>query len=56
VEVHCVLIEYENEKDKRAHYLVQIIDYYDPYDQWHESVLDRWEIFTYPTLATMIGL
>ena len=26
VKVHCVVIEYENEKAKLAHYLVQLID------------------------------
>ena len=33
VEVHCALIKYENEKAKLAHYLVQIVDYDEPYDQ-----------------------
>ena len=33
LEVHCALIKYENGKVKPAHYLVQIIDYNNPYDQ-----------------------
>ena len=30
LEVHCALIEYENEKTKPAYYLIQIVDYDDP--------------------------
>jgi len=33
VEADCVLIEYENEKAKPAHYLIQIVDFDDPNDQ-----------------------
>jgi len=33
LEVYSTLIEYENEKAKPAHYLIQIIDYEDLYDQ-----------------------
>ena len=36
LEVHCALIEYKNGKAKPTHYLVQIIDYDDPYDQRQE--------------------
>ena len=33
VEVHCVIIEYENEKAKLAHYRIQLVDLDDPKDQ-----------------------
>ena len=33
LKVHCALIEYENGKGKPAYYLIQIVDYDDPYDQ-----------------------
>ena len=33
VEVRCTLIEYENEKAKLAHYLIQIVDFDDPEDR-----------------------
>jgi len=33
LEVHCALIQYENGRAKLGHYLVQIIDYDNPYDQ-----------------------
>ena len=36
VEVHCVVIEYENGKVKPAHYLIQIVDLNDPNDQQQE--------------------
>jgi len=36
LEVHYILIEYENGRAKASHYLVQIIDYDDLYDQWQE--------------------
>jgi len=32
-EVHCALNEYENGKAKTAHYLVQIVNFYNPNDQ-----------------------
>ena len=30
--IHCVVIEYENEKVKLAHYLVQLVDLGNPND------------------------
>ena len=36
VEMHCAIIEYENVKGKPAHYLIQIVDLYDPNDQQYE--------------------
>ena len=33
IEVHCIVIEYENEKAKPTHYLIQLIDLKDPHDQ-----------------------
>ena len=41
VEVHCALVEYENGKAKPAHYLIQIVDYSDPYHQRQEWFLDQ---------------
>ena len=40
LEVYSVLIEYENRKVKPVHYLIQIVDYGDPYYQWQEWILD----------------
>jgi len=37
VEVHCAIIEYENEKAKRGHYFVQLVDLDDPNDQWQND-------------------
>jgi len=31
--IRCLMIEYENEKAKPAHYLAQIVDYNDLYGQ-----------------------
>jgi len=36
VEVHCIVLEYENEKAKVVHYLVQLVDLDDPNDQQQE--------------------
>ena len=36
LEVYSALIEYENEKAKLAHYLIQIVDYDDLYNQRQE--------------------
>jgi len=55
LKVHCPLIEYENRKVKPAHYLVQIIDYNDPYDQHQEWFAGRGGIVIDPTLARAIG-
>jgi len=41
LEVHCALIEYENEKANSTHYLVQIVDYDDLYDQRQEWFPER---------------
>jgi len=54
VEVHCALVEYEKGKAQSAHYLIQIIDFDDPYDQRQEWFSERRELFTDPALARAI--
>ena len=54
MKVHCALIEYANEKAKQADYLVQIVDYDDPYNQWQEWFSDRREMVTDLALARTI--
>ena len=54
MEVRCALIEYENEKAKPAHYLFQIVDYDNPYDQRQEWAPEQRELITSPALAKAI--
>ena len=44
VEVHCVLIEYENQKAKLVHFLIQLIDLEEPNDQRQELFSEREEV------------
>ena len=55
VEVHCAVIEYENEKAKLAHYLVQLTNLEDLNDQRQEWFSERQGGVTYPTSARVIG-
>jgi len=55
LEVHCVLIEYKNRKAKLAHYLVQIVDDNNSYDQRQELFPKRQELVTNPAFARAIG-
>ena len=41
VEVHCAVIDYENGKDKPAHYLFRLTDLQDLDDQRQERFLER---------------
>jgi len=52
--VYYALIEYENEKAKLTHYLVQIVDFDDPEDRRQEWNPKRRELVTDPTLARVI--
>ena len=54
MEVHCVLVEYENGKVKPARYLVQIADFNEPNDQWQEWFPERRELVTDPGFARAI--
>ena len=54
VEVHCVVIEYENGKAKPAHYLIQLIDSEDLDDQRQEWFLERQGVVTDSALARTI--
>jgi len=53
--VYSTLIEYENGKAKPIHYLIQIVDYDDLYDQRREWVPEQWKLITDPALARAIG-
>ena len=56
LEVYRALIEYENEKAKLAHYLVQIVDCDDPIDQRQNWIHgDPVHVVTDPALAMAIG-
>jgi len=55
VEVHCAIIEYENEKVKPVHYLVQTVDLDDPNDQRRKWFSERQELDSDPALARVIG-
>ena len=55
VEEHCALIKYENRKVKPTYYLIQIVDYDDPYSHWQEWFSDRQELGTDSALARAIG-
>ena len=54
LEVHCALIEYENKKVEIARYLVQIVDYDNPYGQRQEWFLEQRELVTDLALARVI--
>ena len=54
-EMYSALVEYENEKAKPAHYLIQIIEYDDLDDQRQEWAPERWELVINPALARSIG-
>jgi len=56
IEIYSALIEYENEKAKLAHYLVQIVDCDNPNDQRQNWIYgDPVHIVTDPALARAIG-
>jgi len=55
VEVHCVLIEYENRKCKPAPYCAQIVDVDDLNNQRQEWFSEQQELVTNHALAKAIG-
>ena len=56
MEVYSVLIEYENEKAKPVHYLVQLVDGDDPSDQRQNWIhRDLVNVVIDPALARAIG-
>jgi len=55
LEVHGTLIEYESEKAKLAHYLIQIINNDNSYDQWQEWSPELRELVTNPAFVRAIG-
>ena len=54
--MYIPLIEYENEKAKPAHYLIQIVDYDDLDNQRQEWVSERRKLVTNPAWARAIGV
>ena len=56
LKVYSALIEYENEKAKPTHYLIQIVDYDDLEDQRQECISELpTHLITDPALARAIG-
>ena len=55
IEVHCVVIEYENRKGKPTNFLVHIVQYDNPYDQRQEWFQNWREIVPDPALARALG-
>ena len=54
VEVHCAVIEYENEKAKPTHYLIRLIDLEDHDDQRQEWFSECQGVVIDPALAGAI--